>query len=332
MTHDYLSTFDVRTATRDSDSTPIYPHDSESDADHPGYWPEHRANTPPPSNSPPPATISDTQLADWVQSQLPWHEFRQRIPALQNAPDELCGPPNIPRLYPPHQYMLDHQHGTPDQLGVNDRTHRFYRDPHPNTWTQYITTLRPLVRRYYNTLPPFCHNYPPNTSTPTTPRATRPGGYSSHTNTTANKSQHRKRQRTTPPTSGSDPEGYSGPNQAYDRPNQPERIRIGHPSSIADAKRSSEEATYGSSSQGPRPRLAHEDKSTPHLTPNLISRAANRRAAHVRNWYRENHGPLNNLNTTETTSDMTTTSSKDPTNRKDPAQPHPEDLPTPPDY
>jgi hypothetical protein len=94
-TSGHLLTFEVRTATHDSDSTPIYPNNSDSDEDHPGYWPEHRDNTPPPSNSPPPAAISDSQLADWVQSQLPWHEFRHSIPELDNIPDELCGPPNI---------------------------------------------------------------------------------------------------------------------------------------------------------------------------------------------------------------------------------------------
>jgi hypothetical protein len=237
-------------------------------------------------------------------------------------------------MYPPHQYMLDHQHGTPDKLGVNDRTHRFYRDPHPNTWTPYISTLPPLVRRYYNTLPPSCHDYPPNTSTPTTPRATRPGGYFGQSNTTSKESQPRKRPRTTPPTSDSDQEGYSRSNQPYARPNPPTHIPIQHPPSIADDKRSSEEAFYGRSSQGPRPRFAQDDKTTPHLPPNLNSRAANRRAANVRDWYKASHGLLNSRDRppTETTSDMTTTSSQDPNSRKDPAQPHPEDLPTPHDY
>ena len=103
---------------------------------------------------------------------------------------------------------------------------------------------------------------PPNTSTPTTPRPTRPGGYPGHTNTTSKESPPRKRPRTTPPTSDSDQDGYSRSNQPYDRPNQPERIHIPHPSPIADDKRSSEEAIYGRSSQGPRPSFAQEDKTT----------------------------------------------------------------------
>ena len=121
--------FDARTATQESDSTPIHPDDIDSDEHYPGYWPERCDSTPPPPNSPPVATISNAQLADWTRSQMPWHTFRHRIPELRDIPDALCGPPHIPRLYPPHQYMLDHQHGTPDQLGVNERTSHFYSAP-----------------------------------------------------------------------------------------------------------------------------------------------------------------------------------------------------------
>ena len=58
-TNGHFLTFEVRTATHDSDSTPIYPNNSDSDDDHPGYWPEHRANTPPPSF---PATSNNIRL------------------------------------------------------------------------------------------------------------------------------------------------------------------------------------------------------------------------------------------------------------------------------
>ena len=109
----YIVIFNARTATQESDSSPFHPDDIDSDEDYPGYWPERRHSNPPLSNSPPVATIFDAQLANWTRSQLPWHTFRHRIPELRDIPDALCGPPQIPRLYPPHQYMLDHQHGTP---------------------------------------------------------------------------------------------------------------------------------------------------------------------------------------------------------------------------
>ena len=99
--HGTAATYDVRTATQDSDSTPIYPDATDSDEEYPGYWPEQRALTPPLSISPPVTTLSDQQLADWVLSQLPWHAFRKTLPELRDTPDYRCGPPNIPRLYPP---------------------------------------------------------------------------------------------------------------------------------------------------------------------------------------------------------------------------------------
>ena len=193
---EYIVIFDARTATQESDSSPNHPDHIDSDEDYPGYWPERRDSPPPQPNSPPVSTISDAQLADWTRSQLPWHTFRHRITELRNIPDALCGPPHIPRLYPPHQYMLDHQHDTPDQLGVNDRTSHFYNAPNNHTWTQYLATLPPMVRRYYNTLPPSRYDYPLHTSTSNNPRAPRLGGYSRSTDSTSHQTISRKRQRT----------------------------------------------------------------------------------------------------------------------------------------
>ena len=50
--HRYLTIFDSRTATHDSDSTHTYPSDPDSEDDIPGYWPEHQPETPPNPNSP----------------------------------------------------------------------------------------------------------------------------------------------------------------------------------------------------------------------------------------------------------------------------------------
>ena len=130
---------------------------------------------------------------------------------MRDLTDERCGPPHIPRLYPPHQYMLDNQHGTPDQPGVNDRTSDFYRDPNNHNWTQYIATLPPMVR------PPSRYDYPLHTPTPTTTKAPRLGGYSRTTTPTLQQSTSRKRHRTTLPTSDSDPGGYSRNNQPYEK-------------------------------------------------------------------------------------------------------------------
>ena len=186
--------------------------------------------------------------------------------------------------------MLANQHNTLDQLGVNDRTSHFYRDHNNLNWSQYLATLPPMVRRYYHTLPPSRYDYPLHTPTPTKPKATRLGGYSRPDHPTSDQTSSRKRHRTTPPTSDSDPEGYSRNNQPYDA-TLSEATLIQTPSTIANSKRRSEESTYGRSNSGTRPRFAHEDKSTPHLRPNLTARAANRRAATIQDWYQAHKYP-----------------------------------------
>jgi hypothetical protein len=92
--HGHLIIFDSRTATHDSDSTQMYPSDPDSEDDILGYWPaEHLPETPH-------AAITDEQFADWIDSQLPWNDFRRSIPAFKNMPPELCGPPIIHPPFP----------------------------------------------------------------------------------------------------------------------------------------------------------------------------------------------------------------------------------------
>ena len=79
--------FDIRVANHDSDSTPIYPDSSNSsDGDTPHYWPEVTHPSPPTPNSPPLATITERQLMDWTESQLPWNIFRQQISTYRDTP------------------------------------------------------------------------------------------------------------------------------------------------------------------------------------------------------------------------------------------------------
>ena len=75
-----------------------------------------------------------------------------------------------------------------------DRTSHFYNAPNNHTWTQYLVTLPPIVRRYYNTLPPSRYDYPHLAN----PKTTRLGGYSKSTDPASLKTIPRKRQRTTP--------------------------------------------------------------------------------------------------------------------------------------
>jgi hypothetical protein len=97
--------FDIRVH---SDSTPIYrdPSDS-SDGDTPHYWPETTNLTPPASNSPPPVMITDRQLMEWIESQLPWNIFCQTIPIFRDTPIELCGKPRLQRDLPNRTFMYE---------------------------------------------------------------------------------------------------------------------------------------------------------------------------------------------------------------------------------
>ena len=88
---------DIRVASHDYDSSSIYPDPSDSsDGDTPHYWLETTNPTPPASNLPPPVMITDRQLMEWIESQLLWNIFRQRIPIFRDTPIELCGTPQPP--------------------------------------------------------------------------------------------------------------------------------------------------------------------------------------------------------------------------------------------
>ena len=91
---------DIRVASHDYDSSSIYPDPSDSsDGDTPHYWLETTNPTPPASNLPPPVMITDRQLMEWIESQLLWNIFRQRIPIFRDTPIELCGTPQPPQPY-----------------------------------------------------------------------------------------------------------------------------------------------------------------------------------------------------------------------------------------
>ena len=131
--------FDIRVATHDSDSTPIYPDFSDSsDGDTPHYWPEVTNPSPPAPNSPPPVTITEGQLMEWTESQLPWNIFRQQISTYRDTP-ELSGPPRLHRDLPNRTYMHEHAAPYADTLDSFSRISAFLRSDLP--WSNYLTTL-----------------------------------------------------------------------------------------------------------------------------------------------------------------------------------------------
>ena len=52
--------------------------------------------------------ITDRQLMEWIESQLPsWNIFRQTIAIFRDTPIELCGPPTLQRDYPNCTFMYE---------------------------------------------------------------------------------------------------------------------------------------------------------------------------------------------------------------------------------
>jgi hypothetical protein len=122
-----------------------YPSDDE---DYPAYWPAYEQPSPPRPNSPAPCDITIDQLIQWTTTQFEWHTFRRRIPELSETPDELCGAPPIHRDMPNREFMWQYEGSNPDTIDVNNRI-LGYLQSRLSSWTSYLRTLPPIVRRHY---------------------------------------------------------------------------------------------------------------------------------------------------------------------------------------
>ena len=142
--------------------------------------------------------------------------------------------------------MHNTQDPTADPLGASTRISLFHRSG--QSWSQYINTLPPFLRRHYCTTPPLKHDYPPQQvlhEQLITTDCTE--GYNINAIPPPPSTNSRKRHRTTPPTSDSDPEGYSRNNQPHEPPD-PTPARIPQkPSTKAQSSSSAEETTHNRS-------------------------------------------------------------------------------------
>ena len=317
--------FDIRATTHDSDSTPAYPGNSDSsDADTPHYWPEPTNPTPPPSNSPPPVMITDRQLLEWIESQLPWNIFRERIPTLRDTPIELCGPPTLYRDLPNRIHMYEHTYPHADNLDAYKRISDFLRSA--SSWSTYLKTLPPLIRRFYLNMPPTHSDYLSYTRTATTSRL---GGYPEQYARNSLHPHSLKRDRT-PNSSDSDSGTRSFRHQSRDHPASVPQQPPTRNTKPAQTRRIAEETAYERPSDGPRPRFPGEDKSTPDLTPHECDDAARRRADSIQNWYRVHTNPIaphpSNSLPIATSSSSSSQLPSHNSDTKDPAVPHPDDV------
>ena len=134
--------------------------------------------------------ITERQLMEWTESQLPWNIFRQQISTYRDTPAELFGPPRLHRDLPNRTYMYDHAAPSADTLDSFRRISAFLSSN--LTWLTYLTTLPPFVRRFYLNIPPT-HSDHLNYQNPRPATTSRLGGYPTQP---APDSKPHKRERT----------------------------------------------------------------------------------------------------------------------------------------
>ena len=268
--------------------------------------------------------ITDRQLMEWIESQLPWNIFRQQISTYRDTPDELSGPPRLHRDLPNRTYMYEHTAPYADTLDSFNRISAFLRCD--LSWsTSYLTTLPPLVRRFYLNMPPTHSDHLDYQNPRPATTSHLGGGYPTQPTHTAPDSKPHKRERTHAH-GDSDTERRRSKQESQSNFVSSSDHHLTHNSVPPQSLRIAEESAYGRPLDGPRPRFPGEDKSTPDLTPSEYDTAASRRADSIRNWYRAHTTPIgsqysNNLPHTTSSSNPPIHSHNSDT--KDPAAPHP---------
>ena len=338
--------FDIRTATYTSDSTASCP-DPSDDEDHLPYWPAYEPPSPPHPHSPTPCDITTAQLTQWTTTQLEWHTFRRRIPELSETPDELCGAPPIHRDMPNREFMWQYEGSSPDTINVNNRILGYLQSRLPS-WTSYIRTLPPIVRRHYLNMPPTiadlrtAHDTMTRNRLHQPPSTLRPEGYINqptptqhskissngritstltdsitdnrpsdpdHSATTAKQATHPQRPRNnTRPRPSSDSDDDQ-PRPATSFKPPHKSIRLDHVPEPSSSSSTQQLPPALTSNQSPgRPHFPAEDIAIQQLNPTEAKLARAQLNASIQRWYRNNPQVVQNQ-------------------LKDPAEPHPNNQP-----
>jgi hypothetical protein len=142
------NTYDIRLATQSSASEHSSDEEAPDQQTSPSYWPIPEDHQPPP-----PADPSDDQIQAWITSQQPWSTFRHRLPIQQCLAYGHRPPPAITRQDPNRSYMMDISDDSIDPVYLSERIADFRSSSHL-TWTSYLNTLSPRIRRAYLDQPP----------------------------------------------------------------------------------------------------------------------------------------------------------------------------------
>ena len=173
--------YDIRVATHhddssagsasvDTDQTHDPPGEDETDPPDAQY---HNSTDDEEEPQPPPPERADPtyyQLLGWISAAIPWADYRHRLSPTLGKRYRHTLPPNVYRIKPNHEYMLDPSNKINDPFTVQERLLAYARSG--LTWSNYLATISPLQRAIYEGIPPMYPDYQPHVQGD--PRSTRP--------------------------------------------------------------------------------------------------------------------------------------------------------------
>ena len=140
--------------------------------------------------------------------------FRQTIPIFRDTPIELYGLPTLQRDLPNRTFMYEQAAPYADTLDSFNRISAFLHSG--LSWSNYLTTLPPITRKFYLNMPPTHSDYL-ETSHHRLPTISSSGGCSDQHPADIKTPQKLKRHRTSDH-SDSDPESHRPTQQPRDSP------------------------------------------------------------------------------------------------------------------
>jgi hypothetical protein len=156
-------------ASVDSDQTHDPPGEDETDPPDSQY--HHSTDDEEPQPPPPErADPTDYQLLGWISAAIPWADYRHRLSPILGKRYGHTLPPNVYRIKPNREYMLDPSNQINDPFTVQERLLAYARSG--LTWSNHLATISPLQRAIYEGIPPMYPDYQPHVQGD--PRSTRP--------------------------------------------------------------------------------------------------------------------------------------------------------------
>ena len=171
--------YDIRVATHHDDSAGSASVDSDHTHDPPGEDEldppdaQYHHSTDDEEPQPPPperADPTDYQILGWISAAIPWADYRHRLSPTLGKRYGHTLPPNVYRLKPNRDYMLDPSNQINYPFTVQERLLAYARSG--LTWSNYLATISPLQRAIYEGIPPMYPDYQPHVQGD--PRSTRP--------------------------------------------------------------------------------------------------------------------------------------------------------------